>query len=144
LNSAPAVTTHGYLLYAGVVIALHMHVCLARLHIALSGMNDAKIHLRSALDLHTRYLKPVEQQWVGDRRCDVAEISALVQLIGSIGVSVEDSRSLRSQIGRQQRIVMDVMVSIVGLVYRLLSFGTRSIVFRYYRWCIDLTKSAKE
>jgi hypothetical protein len=118
-NSAPAVTTHGYLLYVGVVIALHMQVCLARLNIALSGMNDAKIHLRSALDLHTRYLKPVEQQWVEGRRCDVTEISALVQLIGSVSVPVEDSRSLRSQIGRQQRIVMDVMVR-TSRVYCLL------------------------
>jgi hypothetical protein len=116
--NAPSITTHGYLLSAGVSIALHMHVCLARLHIALSSMNDAKIHLRSALDLYTRYLKPIELHCAGDMHCkDVTEISALVPLLGTLSVTAGDAKSLRSQIGRQHRIVMDVLVSTSFFVF---------------------------
>jgi hypothetical protein len=118
------VTAHGYLLYAGVSLALRMHVCLARLHIALSGMNDAKIHLRSALDLYTRYLKPVELQCAGDVQYNaVTEISALVPLIGTLSVTAEETKSLRSQIGRQQSIVMDVLVSFCILLLILIDRG---------------------
>jgi hypothetical protein len=115
-----AVTQYGYDLYAGLVMLLRLHLCLARLHIALSAMNDAKIHLRSALDIYSRYLRHVEQGLQnhpssGDSSVvqvvNNANLFPLIALVGTLTVPSNDVGSIASQVSRHHRLVMDVLVS---------------------------------
>jgi hypothetical protein len=114
------VTQYGYELYAGLMVLLRLHLCLARLHIALSAMNDAKIHLRSALDIYSRYLRHVEQGLQkhpnsGDSSVvqivNYVNLFALMALVGTLSVPSNDPGSIPSQISRHHRVVMDVLVS---------------------------------
>jgi hypothetical protein len=113
-------TRYGYELYAGLMMLLRLHICLARLHIALSAMNDAKIHLRSALDIYSRYLRHVEQGLQnhpssGDSSAvpvvSNASLFPLMALVGTLSVPSNDPGSISSQISRHHRLVMDVLVS---------------------------------
>jgi hypothetical protein len=115
-----AVTQYGYELFAGLVMLLRLHLCLARLHIALSAMNDAKIHLRSALDVYSRYLRHVEQGLQnhpssGDSSVvqivNNANLFPLMALVGTLNVPINDPGSVASQVSRHHRLVMDVLVS---------------------------------
>lgn len=117
-------TSYGYELYTGLVVLLRLHVCMARLHIATHGMNDAKIHLRNALDIYSRYLRHVEQAQLNSGFAvdtttggqTVPITFALVSLVGSLQVPNEDTSSVVSQVRRHHRLVTDVLVS-VSLVF---------------------------
>jgi hypothetical protein len=123
----PTATQYGYALYAGLMMLLRLHLCVARLHIALSAMNDAKILLRSALDIYSRYLRHVEQGLQnhpssgGSSVVQVASNSnlfPLMVLVGTLTVPSNDIGSIASQVSRHHRLVMDVLVSTVALFTR--------------------------
>ena len=107
------ITEYGYHMYIGIIVAFRMYVLLARLYVTLHSMNDAKINLRYALDIYSRYLKVIElQQETSTNNVNFTEISALTPLIGRLNCAYSSKHSIANQISRHHRIVMDVMVSL--------------------------------
>eukprot|EP00428_Durinskia_dybowskii_P068660 CAMPEP_0170409126 /NCGR_PEP_ID=MMETSP0117_2-20130122/29169_1 /TAXON_ID=400756 /ORGANISM="Durinskia baltica, Strain CSIRO CS-38" /LENGTH=245 /DNA_ID=CAMNT_0010666529 /DNA_START=327 /DNA_END=1061 /DNA_ORIENTATION=- len=112
VSSNDTITEYGYSLYVGIVISLRTHISMARLFIALGSMNDAKIHLRSALDLYGRYLKSIQGRGFPIDTSYSTRIPRLFYMqlvVGSLQAAREDPHSLPSQITRHHQIVMDVL-----------------------------------